>query len=87
MVEPGSFKDLVQGNGVFASLWADHVGAGAPVPGSSSATLSGVVEASDASIVTAQLIDPRIDEAPAVEASILDSHTCGNCVYSCSVSG
>lgn len=47
---------------MFASLWADHVGAGVPVPGSSSATASGVAEGYDTSITNVQPVDAQIVE-------------------------
>ena len=71
LVESGPFKELVQADGPFALLWADHVGAGAPVPGSSSATASGVAEAYDFSINNA--VDSQIGEGSAAEAFISDS--------------
>ncbi|KAF8441427.1 hypothetical protein L210DRAFT_3630098 [Boletus edulis BED1] len=73
LVESGPFKELVQADGPFASLWADHIGAGAPVPGSSSATASGVAEGYDISTNNTQPIDSQIGEGSVVEAFILDS--------------
>lgn len=51
----------MQGDGPFASLWADHIGAGAPVPGSSSVTASGAAEGYDMSM-NAQLVDSQVGE-------------------------
>lgn len=61
----------MQTDGLFASLWADHVGTGAPVPGSSSATVSGAAEGYDISIV--QPVDSQTTEAPAAEALVSGS--------------
>jgi hypothetical protein len=60
----------VQADGPFALLWADHIGAGATVPGSSSATASGVAEGYDFSINNVQPVD---GEGSAAEAFISDS--------------
>ncbi|KAG9316420.1 hypothetical protein JVU11DRAFT_2454 [Chiua virens] len=68
LVETGPFKELVQAGGLFASLWANHVRASAPVPGSSSATASGVAEGYDVSIANAQSVDGQIDEAPPADS-------------------
>ena len=73
LVESGPFKELVQADGPFASLWGDHIGAGAPVPGSSSATASGVAEGYDVSIHNVQRVDNQISDGSAVEAFISDS--------------
>lgn len=59
----------MQADGLFASLWADHIGAGAPVPGSSSATVSGVAEGYDISIINIQPVDGQIGEATDVFVS------------------
>ena len=63
----------MQVDGLFASLWADHVGVGAPVLGSSSATASGVAEGYDASTINVQPADGQIGEVFATEAFISDS--------------
>ena len=73
LVESGPFKELVQADGPFASLWADHIGAGAPVPGSSSATASGVAEGYDLSNNNVQAIHGQIGEDSAAEAFVSDS--------------
>lgn len=64
LVESGSFKELVQSDGPFASLWADHIGTGAPVPGSSSATASGAAEGYDAQLGEGSAAEAFISESP-----------------------
>ncbi|KAI9572108.1 hypothetical protein HD554DRAFT_2066976 [Boletus coccyginus] len=75
LVESGPFKELVQADGPFASLWADHVGAGAPVLGSPSATASGVAEGYDISesINNVQPVDAQIGEGSTRDTFVSDS--------------
>lgn len=65
----------MQADGPFASLWADHVGVGAPVLGSSCATASGVAEGYDIpeSINDVQPVDRQISEGSARVAFISGS--------------
>jgi hypothetical protein len=59
LAESGSYKELLEADGVFASMWADHLGASAPIPGSSSATASGAVEGYE--IADAEAVSGPVD--------------------------
>ncbi|KIK91374.1 hypothetical protein PAXRUDRAFT_41102, partial [Paxillus rubicundulus Ve08.2h10] len=73
LVESGSFKDLLETHGLFASMWADHLGTSAPAPDSSSATASRVVEGYDVTSPNVEVSvtgDVTHDSPHAVTASI-----------------
>ncbi|KAF8844610.1 hypothetical protein BDN67DRAFT_962519 [Paxillus ammoniavirescens] len=73
LVESGSFKDLLEADGLFASMWADHLGTSAPVPDSSSATASRVVDGYDVltpNVEVSVIGDVTHDSPRAVTASI-----------------
>ncbi|KAF9244997.1 hypothetical protein BU15DRAFT_71347 [Melanogaster broomeanus] len=69
IVESGSFKELLDADGFFASMWADHRGTtSAPAPGSS----SGAVEGYDVSISNVETAD-QVVEVPVTGALAHDS--------------
>ncbi|KAF9222607.1 hypothetical protein BS17DRAFT_783120 [Gyrodon lividus] len=76
LVESGSFKELLGVDGLFASMWADHIGTSAPAPDSSSATASGAVEGYDLSIANVEVLEVPVagdeihDSPRTVSASI-----------------